>query len=414
MSLHIGMILFDGGGYPPDFRVDKESRALLRAGHKVSLLADRNPGQLPFEINDAGLRIHRIDRSSNTAVKRVLQSSFAMYPDVVSAIRTFLKQESIDVAHVHDVNYVNTVALVKPRSMPMVADLHENQPAAFEAYRKAMPLWKRGLDWIYHNPLYWRVAEQVSTMIADRVLVVVPEASTRFNRNPLVAPKIEIVSNTENLETYPDGLIDETVVNKLREEWIALYVGGIGPHRGLRETIEAASIIGPKYPNFKLHIVGIKTDKQRQMLQASIDQYHAQEYVVIKDRIPFEEVPSYLQGARTCLVPHSDFEHTQTTVPHKLFQYMIAGRHVLVSDCKPLARIIEDSNCGDVFKASDAHSMATVLERLLETPQAILDGLGQNGREAALSTYSWDRDIERLLAVYASLEQEVKQKTPIA
>ena len=49
--------------------------------------------------------------------------------------------------------------------------------------------------------------------------------------------------------------------------------------------------------------------------------------------------------------PHEDFEHTQTTVPHKLFQYMMGRKTVLVSDCAPLKRIIGDNEAGYVFKA---------------------------------------------------------------
>ena len=42
--------------------------------------------------------------------------------------------------------------------------------------------------------------------------------------------------------------------------------------------------------------------------------------------------------ADLCCVPHNSNPHTDSTIPHKLFQYMIAKRPILVSSSAPLQR----------------------------------------------------------------------------
>jgi glycosyltransferase involved in cell wall biosynthesis len=113
-----------------------------------------------------------------------------------------------------------------------------------------------------------------------------------------------------------------------------------------------------------------------------------------------------LQGIyRYNLVPHNDSEHTQTTVPHKLFQYMIAGKPVIVSDVRPLKRIIEETHSGLVFKANDPRSLAQALINLCYTP-GLGEQSGHNGRQASTGPYAWRHDARRLINLYRKIEEE--------
>ena len=56
-----------------------------------------------------------------------------------------------------------------------------------------------------------------------------------------------------------------------------------------------------------------------------------------------DQVLANILQADLCCVPHNSNPHTDSTIPHKLFQYMIAKRPILVSSSAPLQRIIDDS-----------------------------------------------------------------------
>jgi glycosyltransferase involved in cell wall biosynthesis len=140
-------------------------------------------------------------------------------------------------------------------------------------------------------------------------------------------------------------------------------------------------------------------------IQSIIDEYGIGNWVDLYGWLPFIKVQSFIKASDVCLVPHNDFEHTQTTIPHKLFQYMICSKPVLVSDCKPLKRVVEEADCGMIFKASDHKSFTEVLIDMYKNRNK-LDSYGEKGRKAALSTFSWKNDARTLVNLFKSLEEK--------
>jgi glycosyltransferase involved in cell wall biosynthesis len=87
---------------------------------------------------------------------------------------------------------------------------------------------------------------------------------------------------------------------------------------------------------------------------------------------------------------------------------MATGRPVLVSDVAPLKRIVEESECGLVFKAEDPYDFSEKL-RIMKDPE-LLKKLAHNGRIAAENQYNWQKDKERLLNLYAELFNPIQNK----
>ena len=82
--------------------------------------------------------------------------------------------------------------------------------------------------------------------------------------------------------------------------------------------------------------------------------------------MPFKEMTNYMLQADAAIIPHLKNDFTDTTIPHKLFQYMYAGLPVLSSDCLPLKRIIEETKSGSIFPSDDHQSLAKLIEKLYE------------------------------------------------
>ncbi len=53
------------------------------------------------------------------------------------------------------------------------------------------------------------------------------------------------------------------------------------------------------------------------------------------------------------IIPHNADEHTNNTIPHKLFQIMMSKSLLLVSSCKPLKRVVEKYDAGLIFEAGN-------------------------------------------------------------
>jgi len=403
MKKKIGMILAVNRGFPPDIRVEKEARALLKAGFELSLLAQKViSSQTTYEKLDYELAVYRTEIQYQDLLHKVLAKFSLIEKGWLLAIDNFVKKTRPDILHAHDFTIVPTaLKIAKKYHLPLIADLHENMPAALVAYRSTLDPLRKLFFSIINNYYLWRWHEKRTLRNCSRIIVVVPEAAERIlNNYDISREKVCIVSNTEDETTFSVSDLDEKIIQHYKNGWTALYIGGIGPHRGIDTTIRATTLAGKNIPDFKLLIVGIREPKQRQQIMQIANKANAIDYLELVDWVPSNKVNSYIAASKVCLVPHNDFEHTNTTVPHKLFQYMIMKKPVIVSSCKPLKRIVEDTGSGLVFNANNSESLADCLIKLYKDGNKIAEKYGENGHQAALGKYSWKNDSGRLVRMY--------------
>ena len=408
MGLHVN------GGFPPDIRVAKEASALVAAGADVHVLCKKRPGQ-PRREERLGLKIQRIVfhedtwRYSPGKLMSLLRHLFMGRPGRQwrDAIRAFVERTRPDVLHCHDLPALPLCCSVgHDFGIPVVADLHENWPGFTITGIEHLPRWKRWLKLKHYRR--WRTLERECLSKCSRVIVVVPEAKDRIVQDYGVEPaKVVVVSNTENDATLHSSDIDlPQVFNNCR---VASYIGGIGPHRGVDTSIRAAGILGRKVDCFMLAVIGASKE-QVPRLKKLIAEAQAGPYVTLIERVPPDHVPGYIRASEVCLVPHNNTDHTNTTVPHKLFQYMLMERPVLVSDCPPLERIVRDADCGEVFDRGNPESMATKLHEMYSNSDSLRQW-ARNGRQSALGRYNWQHDADRLVQLYGSLLPQITSGT---
>jgi len=394
-------------GYPPDVRIRKETAALVAAGHQVLILTARARADQPErETMPGGEVVVRAAVRRPPRPARLPGLLTLRRPEWRVPLAAFLDAERPDALHVHDLPGVPTALdAAAPRGIPVVADLHENMPAAYRAYRSAYP-WLRRLAHAlaYAYPL-WRWHERRALARCARTIVVVPEAAERLLAGGLPPERIVLVSNTEDETTFdaaPEAA-DPAIVGRFAGDWVASYIGGIGPHRGLETAIDALPLALARAPDLRLVIVGA-TEGDRAAIEARAAARGVLGRTTVVGWQPFDAVRSYIHASDVCLVPHADFEHTQTTVPHKLFQYFLCGRPVLVSDVRPLARIARETGGARVFRAGDPADLADQLVWLRDHP-AEARAMAAAGRAAALGPFAWRHDAARLVGLYAGWDQ---------
>jgi glycosyltransferase involved in cell wall biosynthesis len=119
---------------------------------------------------------------------------------------------------------------------------------------------------------------------------------------------------------------------------------------------------------------------------------------------PFEKIPSFVASSDVCLVPHHSNPNTEASSPHKLFQYMLMGKPVVVSSCKSLQRVVEETGSGLSFKAGDRQALASAVVKLKD--EGVRRRLGEAGRRAVLKKYNWGRTSSKLVRIYEHLAQK--------
>lgn len=405
-KVRIGMILSLGTSLPIERRLQKEAHALMGAGFEVSLLLQRdNCKQEHCEKLDCGLQLYRAEVPKAALIRRFLEKISLIDRFWLLAIRNFVAEAKPDVLHAHDFSIVPTVLkIAKESKLPLIADLHENMPAALRAYRSNLDYLRRLKYAALYNYYLWRYHERRALRQCSRIIIVVPEAAERLLQDyKIPGEKICIVSNTEDEITFNNMCYDKKIISSYRNEWVVLYIGGVGPHRGIDTAIHAAAMAARAIPGFKLLIIGICQDRQSKEIVRIAEEANAGAFLELVNWVLPDKVSSYILTSNVCLVPHNVCEHTNTTVPHKLFQYMIMRKPVVVSDCRPLKRIVDEVKCGLVFKAGDSRDLARCFIELYQKGEGHMRQYGENGYHAACGKYSWKNAGISLINMYKDL-----------
>ncbi|MDZ4178611.1 MAG: glycosyltransferase, partial [Coriobacteriia bacterium] len=230
---------------------------------------------------------------------------------------------------------------------------------------------------------------------ADRVIVVVDEAKERLVSIGANPERIRVFGNTEPLRLVPDTPLPLDLANGPR----IVYVGGVAPHRGLDTVLAAMPAVLATDSRARLTIVG--DGESLGTLRAQTTALHLDAAVTFTGRLPKDEAMDHIRDANIALVPHHRSPHTDSTIPHKLFQYMALGRPVLVSDCAPLARIVRETGSGLVFRAGDAADLASRIGEIA-APEAAAVMAGA-GRAAVLEHWNLEAEAPNLAGLYKEL-----------
>ena len=396
--------------FPPDIRIEKELRSLHDADHQIHLLAYRSgkADERPEEEID-GLLIRRISRERDQlqfALRQLNSLRFFLTftnPYWVSHIERYVRDFELDVLHIHDLPLVGTALKVSRKlGIPLVADLHENYPASLKLSVEADP---GSRSWFTPRPKRWVPYERRVVRTATHVVVVVDEAKERLIKDYGLEPeKITVVMNVEDADHFKGLDLDQDILSRHKDSFVISYIGGGGRHRGLDTAVKAMSYLRESTPQVKLLLVGIgrpESDEYRRIVESQ----GVQDHVEIMGWQPFHKVPSYIEASQVGLVPHHQNPHTDATIPHKLYQYMLMSKPVVVSSCRPLKRIVEETKSGLVFHSGDPKDLAKQIQILYANPQLRSD-CALHGHEAATHQYNWAAEGAKLTRLYQSLSEQ--------
>lgn len=340
--------------FPPDIRVEKETRALIAGGHEVLLICGHKEGQAISDQYE-GLPIIRF--ADNTARSKVLKAWQILYHwrtkrtrPWETAINCFVNEYKIEALHVHDLPLVPTALSVARRAqIPLVFDMHEVYPVMIRGRVPVRISFRNQFNSSVYSklfsPVWWDSVEQEAAEQADRIIVVVEESKERLVRMGISAEKIFVVLNAEDIDSFLTLPEQNVVAGKYPNDFLVGYVGGLdNPNRGLDNLVRAWPLLLERIPNARLIIVG--DGPLRPHLEELLRKLELSERVTLTGWVPFNKVPGYVKALDVAVIPHIINEHTNHTIPHKLFQYVALGKIVVASNIVPIRRILEDTGAG--------------------------------------------------------------------
>ena len=376
--------------FPPDIRVENEIQALHEGGHEVHIACYTQKGRKPFEVTK-NCTIYRKPISKLIHKSSVGALRFPFYFNFWRKfLKTIFEKESFDAIHVHDLPLAKVgYEFAKKGGAKLSLDLHENWPALLRVATHTQSVLGKFLS----VNKQWEKYELKYCHLADNLIVVVDEARQRLMGLGIDADKIIIVSNTLNLNHFE---IPET---KPDAKYITLlYAGGINKHRGLQYVIKGMKYVHDLPKPLRLWILGAGSYVDE--LKKLAIKEGVEDKVFFEGWKNYSEMQTYFGKSDFCLIPHVKNDHTDSTIPHKIFQYMYAGKPMLVSDCAPIKRIVEKTNSGLVYPFNQAEEFANQLMVISADDFFRSDDFIKENRKQVVDKYNWRIDASKLNTLY--------------
>lgn len=389
------MVLMARRGFPPDIRVEKETKALISHGYHVHML-NGSPEELPrFQVVN-GINVYRMRLLWS---RPILLSILVNHVSLLFHLVRKIMKLKIPVIHVHDLPFALIVSLIgKILRRKVVYDAHENHIGMIIGYLKRKGLLRR----IYFTffLFYYIFSEKIVCRLAEKIIVVADENKNRLIKSNVPENKIVVVSNTADVDKL--SKLRKPPISKT-DEIVISYIGGFSYLRGLGILMKALKLIAEKKSSIRLLLVGDGGKAMTELIEMS-KQLRIEKYVTFTGWVSFYKAMKYLQDSDIGVIPHRSTPQMNSTIPHKLFQYMFYEKPIIVSDVKPLKRIVTETGCGLVFQAGNHEELAERLLELIDDASKRKE-MGEKGRRAVEIKYNWNTDEKKLLLIYKNLFQ---------
>lgn len=355
----------------------KECVSLARAGHEVHLVVPTNTYQERERIG-GGVFVHPVPEPSGR-MERFLVTTFRAF--------NVARQLRADIFHFHDPELLPWGALLRSTGHTVVYDVHESLRDSLQT---------RG--WIPEGirPLIGRAAGLTESLFArwmSGIIAVTPSIREQFAA--LDVPSA-VISNYPLLHEMQNGNGRDASSERVLK---AVFAGGIAEARGIRQMVEAQSIVAGTHPQAKLGLAGTFRSER---LKNSISQLAGWEHTEFHGWVSREDVSSIFSNASVGLVTFLPAPNHREALPNKLFEYMSAGLPVIASDFPLWRKIVEETDCGLVVDPEDPHSIADAIGWMYDNPKEA-KAMGQRGQRAVLDTYNWSTQERELVSFYNKL-----------
>ncbi len=391
--MKIGMILDEV--FPPDPRVENEAITLVNSGHEVFLFCLTYGNQI-LQENTNGIQIRRYKSNKLFYKLSALSCDFFGYTIIMKPkIDDFIKENSIEVLHIHDIRIAEAVFLSNKKfGLKVVLDLHDNIPENMKFY----PHLNQFPGKYIISPKKWKRKEKEFIEKSNKIITVSPNfAEDLIKKNNIEPKKMVVVPNTVRKFFYKEAMYSDIIKKKYSNKFVVLYLGDTNIRRGLLTAIKATEFLSKKIANYKLVIVGQNTTDS--ILKDETKKLNLEAFVDFEGWQDVSLFPSYIVASNVCISPlYRSIQH-DVAYANKIFQYMSFSKPVLVSNAIAQKEIIEKANSGLVHEEKNKDDFSSkVLELYLNKEKA--EKLGKNGKEFIENEFSWEITSQDLVKLY--------------
>jgi glycosyltransferase involved in cell wall biosynthesis len=252
---------------------------------------------------------------------------------------------------------------------------------------------------VLHHPVLIRAAEWVESFLyshADLVVVNSPGFIAHVRQRG--AHQVELVPNgaaPEMFDPQADGSQFREYYN-LAGKFVVMYAGAHGLSNDLNTVLDAASLLLDQ-KEIAIVMVGAGKDKPALVARAANMGLTNIQFI---SPIPKAHMAGALAAADACLAILKPIELYKTVYPNKVFDYMAAGRPVILAIDGVIREVVEEARAGIFVPPGDGAKLAAAISQMASDQQKAreMGRLGQNYIDTHFNRLDLARRLADLMA----------------
>jgi glycosyltransferase involved in cell wall biosynthesis len=238
---------------------------------------------------------------------------------------------------------------------------------------------------VLRQPLLIRLSQWLERFLYRRADIVVVNSPGYLDHvRSRGAGIIELVPNGVDVSMFDPALDGKEFRNVLgiEDKYVVLYAGAHGMSNDLQVVLEAANNLRERED---ILFVFVGDGKEKKSLMAW-SETQGLENTRFLPPVPKKEMPFVLAAADACIAILKPLEAYKTTFPNKVFDYMAAGRPVILAIDGVIREVVEGSGAGEFVVPGDSDALAAAVLRFADDPQAGKQ-MGIAGRKHAVEHF---------------------------
>jgi glycosyltransferase involved in cell wall biosynthesis len=289
--------------------------------------------------------------------------------------------------------------LRKRKKAPLIMNVQDLYPESFFTKINS-----RFLNWVLKPML---VVDKFIARKSNHITVVSETLKKVYlTKRKIKESKITTIYNWQDESEFvkpiasKEHLFEKYNLERLKDRFIFMYLGNIGPVAGVEHIINAYS--GLKCNDTALVIAGSGTQKEKCVSLATkkgIDDIHFVD-------VPLGLSPVVeLQSISDVLLLPIHPEAADSSIPSKLIAYMFSAKPVITSanPYSETARSIKESGCGWITNSNDILDWTSIMRTAYEEDKIILKAKGSNGFNYAIENYSKKGGLNKINQLFTKL-----------
>ncbi len=362
----------------PDVRLEKEAKALAKAGFQAEIFAwDRKRGS-PSVIADDGIEVTTLEFAAPPSSIRVP----LLLPVWMCYAFSRMLRSRADTVHAADFDACLPALLAaKIRGVPVVYDIYD--------------LYAETMDFPFLKNWLRKTIGRIDHSLMERAgVIVLPDESRLGQIGERFSEKTVYVYNS------PEEKPEERSLNLATHEhddFVLFYGGEVATDRCLHLVIEAVmgiqgvrlKIVGPASAEYAQRLQELASKAPNVDLQLS---WHQPDYIMKCVR----------ESDALFAIYDPSIPNNRYSSPNKLFEAMMCRKPIIVNSGTSMDRIVQGERCGIVIDSLTPSALREAVLRLKEDAP-LCETLGKNGRTAYEERYGWSIMERRLIEAHKRL-----------